>query len=744
MSDPWVKNTQTWYNATYERRAWLKRIAVDGYTGWETIYALTRALQWELGLTDFSDTFGPGTLAALMKFGTINASNPNTSSSASNIIKIAQGALYCKGYNAGSGKLTGKWDASTQQAATALRNDLGFGSTSSDLHPKIFKFLLTMDSALLADGGDAVIRSGQRAMNARYLGRSDFLIVPADGVFQRDVHRALLYAMQYELGLDDGVANGYLGPQTKSKIGSLAGIGEGSTDSSKFFVRWFNFALRVNGYATSFSGTFSATTASYVRSFEQFVKLPVTGRGNLQTWCSLLVSTGDDERSGTGADGVTTLTPERLSTLRAAGYSYFGRYLANSVDNDPDKELKRGEAARIVASGSRIFPLFQTGGGQPDHFTAQRGKEVAEEASVTAWANRIPANSVIYFSVDYDVSESEITKKIIPYFQAVNDNISNYRRTYRVGIYGPRSVCKRVSAAGLAVYSFVSDMSTGYSGNIGQTLPSNWAFDQIQTLNVGGPGGQVEVDKVIVSGRDAGVSSLAAETNIGNDPLIPSAKLEAFKVAWLNHCYDHGDYSGADQIMKGNANAVGEWVRDWDSHITALAKKYKTYKALVLTPLIWEGLAIHGGDAIADQLVRNYYTKVEYDATRGAEPTRVEEQDSSTGPCQIFARTAIFSRNWARENGLISDREYKFSQWRDRWAVWQRLLTDFSYSIETALFVMMYYANARNGIGPTEMRNMTPAQVMNTLNGYNDGQKYGRERMKLYYLIQRWHQDFRS
>ncbi|MBD8478952.1 glycoside hydrolase domain-containing protein [Microbacterium sp. CFBP 8794] len=742
MSDPWVSNTQKWLNINFSPKAGFSRLDEDGVSGWQTMYALTRSLQFELGVSPLSDNFGAGTLAALTSFGSLSASNPGK---ISNIVKIAQGALYCKGYNAGNGGFTGLWDATTQQAVTSLRSDLGLGVSSSDLHPKIFKFLLTMDAATLVANGDSVIRAGQRAMNARYINRRNFYVVPTDGVFQRDIHRALMYAVQYELGLDDDTANGNFGPTTKSKIQSLANIGEGSVDSSKYFVRWFNFALRVNGFASTFSGSFTATTASFVKSFEQFAALPVTGRGNVQTWGSLLVSTGDDSRPGAAADCITTLTSQRLSTLKAAGYTHFGRYLANTIDNVPDKELKRGEAARIVSSGGRIFPLFQTGGSEPEHFTAQRGKEVAEEAAVTAWANRIPANAVIYFSVDYDISDPEITRNVIPYFRAVNDNLSKHGRSYRVGIYGPRSVCKQVSAAGLAVFSFVSDMSTGYAGNIGQTLPTNWAFDQIQTLTVAaGSPGMIEIDKNIVSGRDAGVSALATATNVGDDPLIPSARFAAFGTAWFDHCYGYGDSALQKSFMTNNREAVTGWVRTYDSFITGLARKYKVYKALVLTPLIWEGLAIWGSDAAKDEYVRSFYRNLEKQAANGNEVPSPEQVDSSTGPAQIFARTAILARTWARDAKLITEREYKFSAWRDRWEVWQKLSTDFEYSIETCLLVMMYYANTRTSVGATDMRYLTPAQVMSALTGYNGDGIYGRKRMTLYYLIQRWHQDFRS
>jgi peptidoglycan hydrolase-like protein with peptidoglycan-binding domain len=236
MTDPWVEAAQNWYNlAYYQVVDGFTPIEVDGQTGWGTMYAFTRALQYELGISPRSDTFGPGTLTALSTFGTVNSSNPPASGK-TNVIRIAQAALYCKGYNPGNGAITGVWDTATQNAVKAMRSDLGLGATSSDLTPKLFKFLLTMDAAKLLPGGDSVVRQGQQAMNARYLSRRDFYAVPADGYFLRDTHRALLFALQYEIGMADGTANGNFGPGTKSGLQTQANLGIGATNGSKFFV----------------------------------------------------------------------------------------------------------------------------------------------------------------------------------------------------------------------------------------------------------------------------------------------------------------------------------------------------------------------------------------------------------------------------------------------------------------------------------------------------------------------------
>lgn len=150
--------------------------------------------------------------------------------------------------------------------------------------------------------------------------------------------------------------------------------------------------------------------------------------------------------------------------------------------------------------------------------------------------------------------------------------------------------------------------------------------------------------------------------------------------------------------------------------------------------------SLHAGDVVADQTVRDYYIW-KLKGSVGLPPT-LSNRDSSTGPCQIFAETAILARNWAVGQGLLSDRTYDANNWQDMWEMWQKLALDEAFNIRTGMFVMMYYATTRTGVPATQLRNLTPSQVMDTLTGYNGDGVYGRKRMALYSLIQRWHEDF--
>ena len=103
-----------------------------------------------------------------------------------------------------------------------------------------------------------------------------------------------------------------------------------------------------------------------------------------------------------------------------------------------------------------------------------------------------------------------------------------------------------VSARGYAVSSFVSGMSTGFSGNLGFPLPQNWAFDQIKTLTVApGTAGEIEIDNNIMSGRDPGISSLTKPVDQNAAFFTWCIWLEARALEWWNK----GNHGNSQQAL---------------------------------------------------------------------------------------------------------------------------------------------------------------------------------------------------
>lgn len=62
--DAMVLATQKYLNENYGGKPGYNNVAENGNTGWATIYALTRALQIEFGLSAPADNFGNATTAA--------------------------------------------------------------------------------------------------------------------------------------------------------------------------------------------------------------------------------------------------------------------------------------------------------------------------------------------------------------------------------------------------------------------------------------------------------------------------------------------------------------------------------------------------------------------------------------------------------------------------------------------------------------------------------------------------------
>lgn len=490
--DAAVLAVQQWVNATYTGVTGYVVITEDGSAGRQTMAALTRGLQHELGITALSDNFGPATLAALTAHGPIGPAETNR-----NLVKIVQGGLVCKGYAAFG--LDGIFGTAVASAVAALMTDSGLAAKiDGTVLPKVCKALLFTDSYLLVSGGSAQLRAAQQWMNGRYLNRSAFTVLACDGRRSREFLTALIFAVQYEGGLTDAQANGNFGPLTQAgvKANGLIKIG-----SSGPWVRLFAAALTHYPAAQVSTGDFDESLAAGARAFQAFCQLTENGEGDFATWASLLISTGDQARPGAGADTVDGVTTARAKALVAAGYRTIGRYLTNVEGSDFDKKIKPGEPATLAANGLSLFPIFQTYADSASYFTWAQGYADALTAHDAALALGIDAGAVVYFAVDYDATDTEVTQRVVPYFLGVDSGLRQRGSRYSHGVYGARNVCSRLAAEAFPKWSFVSGITSGWTGNVTYPLPVNWAFDQISTITVGG----LEIDKCVQrKGTDAG------------------------------------------------------------------------------------------------------------------------------------------------------------------------------------------------------------------------------------------------
>lgn len=514
MSDRMVKEVQQWLNDTYP--AYFKYdetgkengsypIEPDGYTGTKTVKALVMAVQIHYHLTPVDGIWGNATSAACatLKEGISDET----------IIRIAQGGFYCKGYNPGG--FDGEFGTGMESAIQAYKENLGI-TGNGVLEPEVFKSLLTTDPSVLVNSGRPAVREVQQYLNKNYysLYKSSLGYIPTGGVYERKTSKALIYAIQKEIGT---TADGALGPNTFKLFPSIS---VGCTNTN--IVKILQAALICNSNYSMFDGVYSEDLANAVEAFQKFMCLDIDsqvepGKVNRRTWGALLWSRGDTDRKPNACDcRKKILSADTAAALYDEGFRYIGRYLTN-VENGTDKKLTPAEVSILLNAGLKIFPIFQEAATitvLPSEFNYARGRSDAKRAFAAASELGLRDRTYIYFALDCDMTDDEVTKYALPYFEGIHDVNTENNDRYCIGVYGARNCCSRICKALLADSAFVSDMSTGYSGNLGYVMPDNWAFDQFyEHKNKGVAGEAFDLDYDMASGRDAGVSDVVLSYN---------------------------------------------------------------------------------------------------------------------------------------------------------------------------------------------------------------------------------------
>ena len=517
--DPYVLNVQKWVNNTYRGKPGYTEIEENGKTGWTTIYALLHGLQITLEVGSTADNFGQGTETAFNNYIRDNGVIQQQTSEITDTVRkqingIIQGALLCKGYPIGANTPTEQFLSGTGSAIRSLKEDAGLEDTSTEVTLNIMKALLSMDYFFSYDTSERTqkIITMQRYLNRNY---EDYIgITPCDGVYGRRTNKALIIAIQAEEGLSPDDATGNCGDTTKRCLpiiqtnGGYSGINvdneEYNIDSIANFKTLANLALYFNGIG---SGTISSVLEeNIIKSFQIKYGIPQTGNLDYTTWLSLLISSGDINRTAIACDCMTKITADNVDVLKNNNYQYIARYLVNA-EGGRDKKITLNEVQVLFNNGIRLFPIFQTFGTSVGYFTASQGEDDGITAAQAINDLDLQFGAIIYFAVDCDPTDAEITSNIIPYFTAVQEALINESKgKYRVGVYGTRNVCTRVSDSDLACSSFVSDMSTGFSGNLGFAIPDNWALDQFATITISSNGKSIEIDKDGFSGQYKGIS----------------------------------------------------------------------------------------------------------------------------------------------------------------------------------------------------------------------------------------------
>src|SRR6266581_9476303 len=114
-------------------------------------------------------------------------------------------------------------------------------------------------------------------------------------------------------------------------------------------------------------------------------------------------------------------TESSITCLLSKGVRTVIRYYNFSNSRTlPEKAMELAEAQALAAHGMQIAVVFQQRQNQVADFTELKGVAAGRRAYRYAQDNiNQPANSGIYFSVDFDASSNEIENNITPYFEGI-------------------------------------------------------------------------------------------------------------------------------------------------------------------------------------------------------------------------------------------------------------------------------------------------------------------------------------
>ena len=594
MADENVRKAQKYLNSMYGHRSEWVKLDEDGLTGTGTCKGIIRAFQIENGISPVTGTVGNITLNKMRSLSDISKMNANDPGNPN--VCILQCALFVKGYNAGG--ITGVYYTTGVNAVKQYQSDAGLPVTGI-IDWKVWMGLVSINWFKKTNAGDKTIVKIQQQLNTDW---SDIIGVgPCDGVVSRFTSYALIAALQAAEGIYTSFIGSIdkrnFGDQTASKFPGV--LKQGKNGSYVKYNKLVQYGLYLNGYdAGRFDGNFDSTTKSMVASFQEFyaltgIGLVTSGEVNCATMKSLLTSKGDTGRKAKACDCSTVLNKQQVLDIKNAGYQVVGRYLTGTA-NGKRKFITFEEIKNIESAGLRVFPIYQDGGYKAEYFQNLRQGIVDAHTAITA-AKRIgvPDGTTIYFAVDFDCYDYQMKSFIVPYFKKLNlvfDSETNNKK-YKVGIYAPRYICSYISKKGLAEYSFVADMSSGYSCNLGYPIPKNWAFDQFFEFNVNN-GGQFpsspsfDLDKAGYSGRDKGITT-----------------------------FDKMPYMSPDQLAEKNSNIILDIQRDQYVYnvfepLGYLDKVYNsslTYKKeFLLDTILLNGLTIKITAEVSDTLTTNF------------------------------------------------------------------------------------------------------------------------------------------
>jgi hypothetical protein len=155
-----------------------------------------------------------------------------------------------------------------------------------------------------------------------------------------------------------------------------------------------------------------------------------------------------------------SLSCMRAARLKGRQVKFLVRYL---------RDLTPVEARHISDAGLTIVSCWELG--QPTklaYFTRARGSLDGSRAFARANAAKQPANTPIYFAVDYDAYKSQDKAAVLDYFEGIREAHKTYatsgKTPYAIGIYGSGCILSLAKKQGVATY-FWQAFAPGWCDN---------------------------------------------------------------------------------------------------------------------------------------------------------------------------------------------------------------------------------------------------------------------------------------
>lgn len=177
-----------------------------------------------------------------------------------------------------------------------------------------------------------------------------------------------------------------------------------------------------------------------------------------------------------------------VTSLKRHGINTIIRYYCRPELNW--KRMGQAESIAIARAGVALGVVYQNRQNQPADFSADKGEASGNQACDYA-ENVIfqPADSAIYFAVDFDPSEAVVKGNIVPFFKGIQKafkaKVASGSPSYRIGVYGSGRTCRILLEQELVDYTWITQ-STGFAEYRKFLASGKWNLKQLLPTTIAG------------------------------------------------------------------------------------------------------------------------------------------------------------------------------------------------------------------------------------------------------------------